>query len=119
MAEQGAEMRRFPRYGASLDVTVYLGSGTARARIVQISRGGCLLYPPLESQENPEVRLSFRVADDLPDIHCKGEIVYSIRDRGTGIAFSEISQYHQDLITQYFDRALATRNSDDTKPPNG
>jgi hypothetical protein len=43
------------------------------------------------------------LGEDSPSINCKGEIAYSISDRGTGIAFTEISIYQQDLITQYFE----------------
>ncbi len=48
--------------------------------------------------------MSFRLADDLPEIHCQGEILYSISDKGTGIAFTEISVHNQALITQYFEK---------------
>jgi len=45
----------------------------------------------------------------LPSINCKGEIVYSISDRGTGVAFTEISLYNQDRITQFFEKQLAAQ----------
>ena len=75
-----------------------------QASITQISRGGCLIYPPLPSRTSTEIRLSFRLAKDLPYINCKGEIIYSINDRGTGVAFREISIFNQDLITDYFEK---------------
>jgi hypothetical protein len=78
-----------------------------QGRIAQISRGGCLVFPPLPPHQNPELRLSFRLAEDYPYINCKGEVAYSIKDKGTGVAFTEISQYNQDLITEHFEKQLA------------
>lgn len=102
MDEPQRPTRRFPRYHTDLDVTVSRGSLVSRSQITQISQGGCLIYPPLSAQESPEVRLSFRLDAGLPPINCKGEIVYTVVDKGTGTAFTEISPYNQDLITQHF-----------------
>ncbi len=102
-----SQRRRFPRYRTDLAVTVYLATGATVARISQISRGGCLIFPPLPAKVNPAVKLSFRMAEDLPFVNCKGEIVYSVMDRGTGVAFTEISQFNQDLITEYFEKQVA------------
>jgi hypothetical protein len=49
--------------------------------------------------------------DGLPSINCKGEIVYSIRDRGAGIAFREISEYNLDRITAFFEGKLAATSA--------
>lgn len=103
MGREHTPRRRFPRYHTSLEVIIYDGKQATRSRITGISRSGCLVFPPLAAQENPEVRLSFRLADDMPEIHCRGEILYSINDKGTGIGFTEISIYNQALITQYFE----------------
>ena len=43
----------------------------------------------------------------MPSVNCKGEIVYSVRDRGTGVAFTEISIYNQDRITEFFEKRQA------------
>lgn len=107
MADEGIQRRRFPRYPASLEATVYLATGAIRAHITQISRGGCLIFPPLPSQPSPGVKLSFRLAEEKPYINCKGEIVYSVVDRGTGIAFSEISEHNLDLITEFYEKQPA------------
>jgi hypothetical protein len=107
MADQGGPKRRFPRYHTSLDVIVYQAQKTIQARICQISRGGCLAFPPLPPLQAGDVKISFRLRDDLPYINCKGEIAYNIQDKGTGIAFTEISLYNQDLITSHFERQLA------------
>lgn len=107
MAEEGVKKRKFARYRAGLDVTIYLSAKAIQARITQISRGGCLLFPPLPSQPTPGLKLSFRLAEELPPVNCKGEIVYSISDKGTGVAFTEISLHNQDLITEFFEKQLA------------
>ena len=104
MADEGIQRRRFPRYPANIEVTVYLDSGAIHTLMPQISRGGCLIFPPLPPHQSPDIKLSFHLGDGLPSINCKGEIVYSITDRGTGVAFTEISLYNQDRITQFFEK---------------
>ncbi len=102
MENTGPQRRRFPRYRSNLEVTVYVGTKAIPARIAQLSRGGCLVNPPLPAQPTSAVKLSFRLSEDLGPINCIGEIVYNISDVGTGIAFTEISIHNQDLITDYF-----------------
>ena len=105
MEVQPLQNRRFRRYPADLETIVYQGGGTARGRIVQISRGGCLLKMPAPAAPQGVVlRLSFRFGEDLPNINCKGEAVYYVVDRGAGVAFTEISAYNQDLITSHFEK---------------
>ena len=111
MDDNPAQRRRFPRYSARLEVSVYSGTNTLKGHITQVGRGGCLIFPPLHSQQSPEVRLSFQLADGLPPINCIGEIVYSINDKGTGVAFSEISVYNQDRITEFFENRTTLRVS--------
>ena len=107
----GVEQRRHPRYHTETEVIVYLGTGTVTGHISQISRGGCLIFPALPPQSNPAIRMSFRLSEELPYINCKGEIVYSITDRGTGVAFREISQYNQELITEFFEKRLSAEKA--------
>ena len=102
---ESSEKRRFRRYPADLEAVVYQGGATAEGRIVQISRGGCLLrLPPPPAAQGMEMRLSFRLRADLPNINCKAETVYYVADRGAGVAFTEISAYNQDLITSHFEK---------------
>jgi len=107
MAEQGAPPRRYPRYHADLDVIIYQAQNSIHGRIRQISRGGCLIFPLLPPLPSESLRISFRLRDDAPYINCRGEVVYSFEDKGTGIAFTEISIYNQDLITTHFRNQLA------------
>ena len=102
MPEEGAQRRRHPRYLCDVAVTVYVDSTIIQARIPQISRGGCLIFPPLPAHKSPEIKLSMAFEDGLPPANCKGEIVYTIAARGSGVAFTEISIYNQDRITALF-----------------
>jgi hypothetical protein len=102
MGSEPHAKRRFPRFNVNLQVTVYIDSTEVQSRITNLSRGGCLIYPPLGSTPNPEVRLSFLLPDGSR-IACKGRVVYEVFDRGTAIAFTEISQYHQERIAEFFE----------------
>jgi PilZ domain-containing protein len=107
MDEHSAKRRKYARYKTDLEVTVQQEAGAFGGRITQISRGGCLIYPALPAELTPHVKVSFRLSDQLPPINCHGEIVYSIADQGSGVALTEISEYQQDLITQYFEAQQA------------
>ena len=108
MADDGSQRRRHPRYRTDVPVTLFQGTRVTQARILNVSRGGCLVFPELGPGQTPEVKVSFPLDDGQPPINCKGEVVYSIRDRGTGIAFTEISIYNQDRITAHFERKAAS-----------
>jgi hypothetical protein len=105
MAEELVHKRKFQRYPADLEVILYRSGETAIGRIMQISRGGCLLEVPARiTVQGSEIRLSFQLSGDLPSINCKGETVYYVVGRGAGVAFTEISAYFQDLITSHFEK---------------
>lgn len=110
MADPGASQRRYPRYHTDVDIIIYQGQSSIRGRIKQISRGGCLLFPPLPPLSNQPLRISFRLSENAAYINCKGEVVYRFEDKGTGIAFTEISIYNQDLITGHFEKQLAAQS---------
>ena len=118
MTDQGVANRRFPRYHAKVDVIIYLSTKVAQGHITQISRGGCLILPSLPSQPSPGVKMSFRLSEELPYINCKAEIVYNMIDKGTGIAFTEISQFNQDLITEFFNKQVAAEKPAGASPPS-
>jgi len=102
MESAAPQRRRFPRYRIDVQATVYVGTKAVPAHITQVSRGGCLIFPPLPNQPTSEIKLSFRLAEHVGPINCKGEIVYNIVSMGTGVAFTEISLHHQDLLTEFF-----------------
>ena len=110
MTRGETQRRKFPRYYTELEVTVFHGSETFQGRINQISRGGCLIFPPLPIHEHRALKLSFRLALTLPPIHCIGEVVYTVNDKGTGTAFTEISSYSQDLISQNFESSTEIKD---------
>ncbi len=106
MAYDGGPRRRHPRYAVEVDAIIYLSPTPLQVRIVSLSRGGCLVFPPLPPLPDSRFRISFRLSPDEPYINCKGEAVYSIADRGTGVALTEISVYNQDRITEFFEKLL-------------
>jgi hypothetical protein len=107
MDDQATARRRHPRYHTDLDIIIYQAQKSIHGRIRQISRGGCLIFPPLPPLPNEPLRISFRLEDDAPYINCKGEVVYSFEDKGSGVAFTEISIYNQDQITTHFEKQPA------------
>ncbi len=104
MPDEGIQRRRYPRYQTNLEATVYTAKGALHAHIAQISRGGCLIFPPLPPQPSPGIKLTFRLSEETPYINCKAEIVYTIMDRGSGIAFTEISEFNRELIRDFFEK---------------
>lgn len=111
MGDQAASRRRFPRYHTALDIVIYHGQRPLQGHITQISRGGCLVFPALPPLPTQSLRMSFRLGNDLPYINCKGELVYSLSDKGTGIAFTEISIYNQDQITDFFEKQTSAEEA--------
>lgn len=109
MPDEGIQRRRYPRYPTSLEATVYTATGALQAHIAQISRGGCLIFPPLPPQSSPALKLTFRLSAESPYINCKAEVVYTVMDRGSGIAFTEISEFNRDLITDFFENQTAAK----------
>jgi hypothetical protein len=94
--------RKFPRYNVNIVLIVYLNSETIKSKITNLCRVGCLVYPPLPALPSSELKLSFLLPDGSSRINCKGKMIYSIVNRGTGIAFTEISLYHQERIAEFF-----------------
>lgn len=90
-----------------MEATIYHESDVFKRRIKQISRGGCLVLPLLPPLEPAIVKISFRLSVDMPFVNCRGEILYAVKDKGTGIAFTEISRFNQDLITEFFEPRVA------------
>ncbi len=111
MSQEGSNQRRHPRYHTDVPVIIYEAADAVESHITQISRGGCLTLPTLPPQSNPGIKMSFRLSEQLPFINCNGEILYTIKDKGTGVAFTEISQFNKDLITEYFENSLAAEKA--------
>jgi hypothetical protein len=104
MEDKFSQVRKYRRYPADLETIVYQGGETAQGRIVQISRGGCLIKLSPAVAQGVEMRLTIRLGADQPNISCTGEAIYYLDNQGTGVAFTEISAYHQDLITRHFEK---------------
>ena len=71
MEEPSVQNRRHPRYLADLEVIIYRQEDAIRAHIAQISRGGCLIFPPLPDPAASQLKMSFRLGEDLPYTNCK------------------------------------------------
>jgi len=97
------QSRRYARYHTNLDVVICGQLESIQAHILQLSRGGCQILPTLPPQPTPFVKISFRLSQELPPIDCTGEIIYNIEGKGTGVAFSEISEENQEMISTYFE----------------
>ena len=67
------------------------------------------VYPPLPAEQTTDLKISFRLGEGAPYINCKGEIAYTIADRGSGVVFTEISEYHRDQITEHFEKQVAPK----------
>lgn len=102
MPDSPPQRRRFPRYPTDLPATLYLESGVVQARVKNISRGGCLISPSLPGLSSPQVKISFQLQEGEPPVNCKGEVVYTIADRGSGVVFTEISEHNMDRISAFF-----------------
>ena len=102
MPDSPLQRRRFPRYPTDLPATLYLESGVVQVRVKNISRGGCLISPSLPGQSPPHIKISFQLEAGEPPVNCKGEVVYTIADRGSGVVFTEISEHNMDRISDFF-----------------
>ncbi len=111
MPDPPPQRRRFPRYQADLPATLYLESGVMQVRVKNLSRGGFFVSPPLLGLQSPQVKVSFQLEEGEPPINCKGEVLYTIADRGSGIVFTEISGHNLDRITASFERQEAAENT--------
>ena len=99
------EHRQFPRYKAKTLVTMTMMDGQTHQRnIINISGGGCLVSPPVLESAHAGGILTFQVGETHVPIRADGEIVYTNYDRGTGIAFTQISEPSRKFIDSFFSR---------------
>lgn len=77
---------------------------THQRNIINISEGGCLVSPPVLESAHAGGILSFHVGETHVPIRADGEIVYTNYDRGTGIAFTQISEPSRKFIDSFYSR---------------
>lgn len=102
------EHRQYPRYKARTLVTVTMLDGQILQRnIINISEGGCLVSPPVLESAHAGGTVSFQVGETRFPIRADAEIVYTNYERGTGLAFTQISEPSRKFIDSFFSRAEA------------
>jgi len=82
-----------------------------QVHVKNLSRGGCFVFPPLLGLQSPQVKISFQLEEGEPPINCRGEVLYTIADRGSGVVFTEISGHNLDRITASFERQEAAEST--------
>ncbi len=107
MADQGLTekepgRRQYPRYKTNFPATLTTDKGGFETHIIQISRGGCLVFSSIVLYTDPKVDLTFQLDEELPLFRITGRIIYTIHNKGTGIAFSGLSEMERDAIVRFF-----------------
>ena len=100
---ESVEHRQYPRYKARTLVTVTMLDGKTHQRsILNISGGGCLVSPPVLESAHAGGSVFFQVGETRVPIRADAEIIYTNYDRGTGIAFTQISEQNRKFIDPFF-----------------
>ncbi len=68
-----------------------------------VSAGGMFLNDPNPFPKNSTVTLSFRLSPTEPLLSCQGEVVYSLKGAGMGIAFTEIAEDIRQALEKFVD----------------
>ena len=93
--------RQYPRYKTNIPATLTTDKGEFQINIIQIGRGGCLVFSSLLLFTLPKVDLTFQLDEGLPLFRITGRILYTIHNKGTGIAFSGLSGMERDAIERF------------------
>ena len=107
MADQGLTekepgRRQYPRYKTNFPATLTTNKGEFQTYIIEISRDGCLMFPPILQFTDPNVDITFQLDEGLPSLRTSGQIIYTIHNLGSGIAFSGLSEMERDAIVRFF-----------------
>ncbi len=106
MADQGLTekepgRRQYPLYKTNFPATLTTDKGEFQTHIIQISRGGCLVFPPILPFTDPNVDITFQLDEGVPSFRTSGQIIYTIQNLGSGIAFSGLSERERDAIDKF------------------
>lgn len=99
-AEQPGK-RQHPRYKTNIPGTLTTDKGEFQTHIIQISRAGCLVFPPILPFTDPNVDITFQLDEGVPSFRTSGQISYTIQNLGSGIAFSGLSERERDAIDKF------------------
>lgn len=94
--------RRYPRYEASIPVTLAADGIETERTISQISRAGCLISPSAPEVSQAGVTMAFRLDHDLKPILTRGEVIYTVYEKGILIAFRGIAESDCNRIESFF-----------------
>ncbi len=100
-AEQRGK-RQHPRYKTNIPATLTTDKGDFQVNIINISRGGCLVFSSILLFTDPKVDLTFQLDEELPLFRTTGRIIYTIHNKGMGITFSGLSEMERDAIERFF-----------------
>ncbi len=96
--------RRYPRYEASVPVTLAADGIESARTITQISRAGCLISPSTPEVSQAGVTMSFRLEQEVKPILTRGEVIYTVYGKGIGIAFKGIAESDCSTIESFFSK---------------
>ncbi len=106
MADQGLTekepgRRQSARYKTNVPATLTTDKSESQIDIIQISRDGCLVFPPIPQLTDPNVDLTFQLGEGLAYFRTACQIIYTIHNLGSGISFSGLSEMERDAIDRF------------------
>ena len=101
LTEQEPGRRQSARYKTNVPATLTTDKSESQIDLIQISRDGCLVFPPILQFTDPNVNLTFQLDEGLPAFRTSGQIIYTIQNLGSGIAFSGLSEREGDAIDKF------------------
>ncbi len=104
LMETQAGKRRYPRYESNIPVKLAADGSESERTITQISRAGCLISPSTPDVSQAGVTISFRLDKELNPILTRGEVIYTVYEKGIGIAFKGIAESDGSTIESFFSK---------------
>ncbi len=106
MADQGHTekepgRRQSARYKTNVPAILTTDKSESQIDIIQISRAGCLVFPPILPFTDPNVDITFQLDEGVPSFRTSGQIIYTIQNLGSGIAFNGLSERDRDAIDKF------------------
>jgi hypothetical protein len=99
----GPERRTAPRMRCEASVELYpSGQGTIRARIVDLSQGGCFVEMPIPLPRGTRIKLGLWLGD--LKLHADAVVNNSRPGFGIGIQFLDISEEDRQRLKDFLDR---------------
>ena len=93
--------RSSPRAVLGMPVAYRFGNTIAAALTLNVSRGGLAVRTTSPLEPGTILKLRFRIPGGKSDIDCEGKVAWVDRRVGMGIAFTWISEAHQNAIGEF------------------